>query len=67
MDFKEIKLILKQKFCRHKLRFIAKNKHSNETLFMCRKCGAFYILHKGMHLGYLTRKVNLNDWIFEGE
>lgn len=59
---------LKQLFCRHNWRLIAKHKSVNEVLFQCNKCKMYKVWHRGINLEYRTNEFpNTTGWEVEKE
>lgn len=54
---------LKQRFCKHDYKMIARHKSVSENLWRCGKCGLFYIQHWGMGIGYSHQTPHISGWI----
>jgi hypothetical protein len=56
-------LKIKQYFCRHDYKLIARHNNSQLNLWQCNKCKVFYIQHYGLYLGYKCKIPNiLTGW-----
>jgi len=55
--------MLKQYFCRHDFKRIAKNKDVNESLWQCTKCNVFSINHDGIGISYICKYPNIGGWV----
>ena len=61
---KGVKMLkLKQYFCRHKFKVIARQKDTQQNLWKCPKCGVFCIQHYGIGLSYKCKAPNIGGWI----
>lgn len=60
-------LKIRQYFCRHDFRVIAKHRHSQQNLWRCSKCGVFVIQHYGIGLSYKSQTPHLDGWIYDND
>lgn len=56
-------LKLKQYFCKHKFKLVGKQRHVQENLWQCEKCGVFYIQHYGIGVGYHHKTPHIGGWV----
>ncbi|HFD2052120.1 TPA: hypothetical protein ACF2DE_002851 [Clostridium perfringens] len=55
----------KQSICRHEFKCIAKHKFCSENLWVCKKCGIFYIQHYGLGFGFESKTPVSDNWDYE--
>lgn len=59
-----MRLKLNQYICKHDYRHIAKSKSVSENLWVCDKCGVYYVQHWGMGIGYKCKLQPSGSWEF---
>lgn len=55
----------KQSICRHEFKCIAKHKFCSENLWICKKCGIFYIQHYGLDFGFESKTPTSDNWEYK--
>jgi hypothetical protein len=55
-------LKLKQYFCKHDFKLIAKHNSTQQNLYQCNKCKAYKIQHHGINCEYVCKSPNIKDW-----
>ena len=54
---------IKQLFCRHDYKWIARHGSTQQNLWQCGKCGTYYIQHYGIGIGYKCKTPNIDGCI----
>jgi hypothetical protein len=57
-------LRIRQYFCRHKFKHIAKHRAVSENLWQCPKCQVYCIQHWGIGVHYYSKTPHINGWIY---
>jgi hypothetical protein len=58
-------LKLKQYFCRHDFKYIARHQSTSQNLWECKKCQVYVIQHWGLDTHYKCKEPNIDGWLFE--